>query len=72
MSATLISSVRTTALSRKKSAPIPENPDRWTCSACWADLDFDNVLPIVIRSHQLLPGVGGIYPADLMSAWISS
>jgi hypothetical protein len=31
-------------------------------------LDFDNVLPIVIRSHQLLPGVGGIYPADLMSA----
>jgi hypothetical protein len=31
-------------------------------------LDIDNVLPIVIRSHQLLPGVGGIYPADLMSA----
>ena len=31
-------------------------------------LDNDNVLPIVIRSHQLLPGVGGIYPIDLMSA----
>ena len=30
--------------------------------------DLDDVLPIVIRSHQLLPGVGGIYPADLMSA----
>ena len=31
-------------------------------------LDIDNVLPIVIRSHQLLPGVGGIYPVDLMCA----
>ena len=31
-------------------------------------LDIDNVLPIVIRSHQLLHGVGGIYPVDLMSA----
>ncbi len=30
--------------------------------------DLDDVLPIVIRSHQLLPGVGGIYPADLISA----
>ncbi|BBO73338.1 hypothetical protein DSCW_07550 [Desulfosarcina widdelii] len=29
-----------------------------------AGLDFDDVLPIVIRSHQLLPGVGGIYPGD--------
>jgi hypothetical protein len=29
-------------------------------------LDFDDVLPIVLRSHQLLPGVGGIYPADLL------
>ena len=29
-----------------------------------ARLEFDDVLPIVIRSHQLLPGVGGIYPAD--------
>ncbi|MBC2713082.1 MAG: potassium transporter [Desulfosarcina sp.] len=33
-----------------------------------ADLNFDDVLPIVLRSHQLLPGVGGIYPADLMAA----
>jgi hypothetical protein len=31
-------------------------------------VDFDDVLPIVIRSHQLLPGVGGIYPADLLDA----
>lgn len=31
-------------------------------------LDIDDVLPIVIRSHQLLNGVGGIYPVDLMSA----
>jgi hypothetical protein len=32
------------------------------------DLDLDAVLPIVLRSHQLLPGVGGIYPADLFKA----
>ena len=32
------------------------------------NLDIEAVLPIVLRSHQLLPGVGGIYPADLMSA----
>jgi hypothetical protein len=32
------------------------------------DLDFDTVLPIVLRSHQLLPGVGGIYPPDLLHA----
>lgn len=32
------------------------------------NIDFDDVLPIVIRSHQLLPGVGGIYPADLRAA----
>jgi hypothetical protein len=32
------------------------------------NVDFDDVLPIVIRSHQLLPGVGGIYPADLLDA----
>jgi hypothetical protein len=25
----------------------------------------ENIFPIVLRSHQLLPGVGGIYPADL-------
>ncbi|MGA6925486.1 MAG: hypothetical protein WBY88_07385 [Desulfosarcina sp.] len=31
-------------------------------------LDFENVLPIVLRSHQLLPGVGGIRPADLIGA----
>jgi hypothetical protein len=33
-----------------------------------AGLDFDDVLPIVIRSHQLLPGVGGIYPGDFFDA----
>lgn len=33
-----------------------------------ANLDFETVVPIVLRSHQLLPGVGGIYPADLMAA----
>jgi len=33
-----------------------------------ARLDADDLLPIVIRSHQLLSGVGGIYPADLVSA----
>jgi hypothetical protein len=26
----------------------------------------DNYLPIVIRSHQMFPGVGGIYPAALL------
>jgi hypothetical protein len=31
------------------------------------DLAFDDVLPIVLRSHQLLPGVGGIDPADLLT-----
>lgn len=30
-------------------------------------LDFPDVLPIVLRSHQLFPGVGGIYPQDLIS-----
>jgi hypothetical protein len=33
-----------------------------------AKRDNDPVLPIVIRSRQLLPGVGGLYPSDLMSA----
>ena len=33
-----------------------------------AKFDLDDVLPIVIRSYQLLPGVGGFYPADLLSA----
>jgi len=33
-----------------------------------AGLEFDDVLPIVIRSHQLLPGVGGIYPDDFFHA----
>jgi hypothetical protein len=33
-----------------------------------ADLKFGDTLPIVLRSHQLLPGVGGIYPADLWQA----
>ena len=27
--------------------------------------DFQDVLPLVIRSYQLLPGVGMLYPADL-------
>lgn len=30
-------------------------------------VDDDDVFPIVIRSHQLLPGVGGILPADMIS-----
>ena len=33
-----------------------------------ARFDADDLLPIIIRSHQLLPGVGGIYPAELLSA----
>jgi hypothetical protein len=33
-----------------------------------AGLEFDDVLPIVVRSHQLLPGVGGIYPDDFFHA----
>ena len=32
------------------------------------DLDLKGVLPIVIRSHQLLPGVGGLYPTEMMRA----
>ena len=32
------------------------------------NLDFHDVLPVVVRSHQLLPGVGGLYPADMMQA----
>jgi hypothetical protein len=31
-------------------------------------LYFETFLPIVLRSHQLLAGVGGIYPSDLMTA----
>ena len=33
-----------------------------------ADLDLDDIVPIVIRSRQLLPGVGGITPGDLWAA----
>lgn len=33
-----------------------------------AGIDFGNVSPIVLRSHQILPGVGGIYPTDLFNA----
>ena len=33
-----------------------------------ATLDLADVLPIVLRSHQLLPGVGGMYPGDLINA----
>lgn len=33
-----------------------------------ARLGLEGVLPIVLRSHQLLPGVGGIYPSDLFKA----
>ena len=32
------------------------------------DLQFEDTLPIVIRSHQLLPGVGGINPTDMLAA----
>ncbi len=30
-----------------------------------ADIKITGVVPIVVRSHQLLPGVGGILPRDL-------
>ena len=33
-----------------------------------ASIDFDDILPIVLRSYQLLPGVGGLYPDDLWQA----
>jgi hypothetical protein len=32
------------------------------------ELELDDVLPMVLRSHQLLPGVGGIYPQALIHA----
>ncbi len=32
------------------------------------DFEWGEALPIVLRSHQILPGVGGIYPADLWHA----
>ena len=32
------------------------------------DMDFEAFLPVVLHSHQLYPGVGGIRPADLMDA----
>lgn len=32
------------------------------------DLDLVDFLPVVIRSFQLLPGVGGIFPADMWNA----
>jgi hypothetical protein len=32
------------------------------------NLEIDGVLSIVIRSYQLLPGVGGIYPGDLLGS----
>ena len=31
-------------------------------------LELEGILPAVLRSHQLLPGVGGIYPEDLIHA----
>lgn len=31
-------------------------------------LEFEGVLPIVLRSHQMLPGVGGINPSDLIQS----
>ncbi|PID41004.1 MAG: potassium transporter [Proteobacteria bacterium] len=37
-----------------------------------AGLDFDGLTPIVIRSHQLLPGVGGILPTELMNALVNA
>jgi len=33
-----------------------------------ANIDIEDVVPIILRSHQLLPGVGGIYPDDLIHA----
>ena len=33
-----------------------------------AGVEFGNALPIVLRSHQILPGVGGIYPGELFDA----
>ena len=55
--------------------PEPENICTHTGKARPVDLfrllgklDFQDVLPIVLRSHQLLPGVGGIYPAELIFA----
>jgi hypothetical protein len=33
-----------------------------------ATLDLGDTLRIVLRSHQLLPGVGGIYAVDLLAA----
>ncbi len=33
-----------------------------------AELDVDAVVPIVLRSFQLLPGVGGLYPLHLRNA----
>ena len=33
-----------------------------------AAIDFVNIRPVVLRSHQILPGVGGIYPPDLFDA----
>lgn len=33
-----------------------------------AQMNFGDVLPIVLRSHQLIPGVGGVYAADLLIA----
>ena len=35
-----------------------------------AAVDFENVLPIVLQSHQILPGVGGIRPQDLLDALV--
>ncbi|RJQ65777.1 MAG: potassium transporter [Desulfobacteraceae bacterium] len=32
------------------------------------NIDFPDFVPLVIRSYQLLPGVGAVYPADLMNA----
>ena len=28
-------------------------------------LDYSPFIPLVIRSYQLLPGVGGVYPGDM-------
>lgn len=33
-----------------------------------ADFDLDDILPIVLRSYQLLPGAGGILPGELLCA----
>jgi hypothetical protein len=52
----------------KKICTYTGKPRRMDLFRLLEDLHWDAVIPIVLRSHQLLPGVGGIYPADLFTA----